>query len=139
MLTSTKNVNFSFGLNYSEWEIELQEDPDRDFLLDGIREGFHIINPGSVFKPAEMPNYRSATVINRQKVEAQLRTEIDEGHYIITPKKPAIVSALGAIPKPNSSDIRLIHDCSLNQKGKQLMIMHRMIHFNISLLMTQSN
>ena len=34
------------------------------------------------------------------------------GNYIITETKPKLVSALGAIPKPKSEDIRLIHDCS---------------------------
>ena len=27
-------------------------------------------------------------------------------------KKPTVVSALGAIPKPNSSEVQIIHDCS---------------------------
>ena len=34
------------------------------------------------------------------------------GNYVIARTKPSIVSALGAIPKPNSENIRLIHDCS---------------------------
>ena len=34
---------------------------------------------------------------------------------IVTNAKPTIVSALGAIPKPDSDKIRLIHDCSRPQ------------------------
>ena len=32
--------------------------------------------------------------------------------YIISATKPTVVNALGAIPKPNSSEVRLIYDCS---------------------------
>lgn len=32
--------------------------------------------------------------------------------YVITNTKPSIISVLGAIPKPNSDKIQLIHDCS---------------------------
>ena len=35
-----------------------------------------------------------------------------QGNYVISSSKPTVVSALGAIPNPNSSEIRLIHDCS---------------------------
>ena len=45
-------------------------------------------------------------------MESQLLSEIEEGNYIKMASRPTIISALGAIPKPNSSDIRLIHDCS---------------------------
>ena len=30
--------------------------------------------------------------------------------------KPTIISALGAVPKPDSDDLRLIHDCSMPPK-----------------------
>ena len=46
------------------------------------------------------------------KVEKQIRDEIQMGNYVITRTKPSIVSALGAIRKRNSDNIRLIHDCS---------------------------
>jgi len=60
-----------------------------------------------------MDNYRSATnPDNRQKVEQTIRDEIVQGNYVITKSKPQVVSALGAIPKPDSTEVRLIHDCS---------------------------
>ncbi|KAL9975581.1 hypothetical protein ACROYT_G012757 [Oculina patagonica] len=40
---------------------------------------------------------------------------MQHGNYIVTTAKPTIVSALGAIPKPDSDNIRLIHDCSRPQ------------------------
>ena len=45
-------------------------------------------------------------------VEETILGEIAEGNYVITDVKPTIVSALGAIPKPDSSEVHLIHDCS---------------------------
>ena len=60
-----------------------------------------------------MDNYRSATnPETRATVEKQIIEELEHGNYIITDKKPCIVSAIGAIPKPNTTDIRIIHDCS---------------------------
>ena len=38
--------------------------------------------------------------------------EIADGSYVITDVKPTIISGLGAIPKPDSSEVRLIRDCS---------------------------
>ena len=98
---------------YHQWEVELRRDPDREFLLDGIKNGFRIVDAGSQLKPAEMGNYKSATdPEHRCKVEKQICEEIAEGNYIITDTRPTIISALGAIPKPNSGKVRLIHDCS---------------------------
>ena len=58
-------------------------------------------------------NYKSATSADvKAAVEQTILSEISEGNYVITKSKPTIVSALGAIPKPNSSEVRLIHDCS---------------------------
>ena len=105
--------NCPAGLIPQVWEDELAGDPDRDFILDGVWNGFRIIDEDSILAPASMDNYKSAT----DKpffplVEKQIRTEIGEGRYLISESKPVIVSALGAIPKADSSNIRLIHDCS---------------------------
>jgi len=95
------------------WERELQGDPDREFLLDGVQNGFHIIDKEAIVYTASMDNYKSATNKHAcQKVEKQILTEIQEGRYVVSSSKPTIVSALGAIPKAESDDLRLIHDCS---------------------------
>lgn len=62
----------------------------------------------------EVENYSSATNLKmRALCEAQIITELENGHYKIVDDKPLITSALGAIPKGlNSSKVRLIHDCS---------------------------
>lgn len=98
---------------FTAWQTELDSDPDRTFLLTGIKEGFHIVDQTVNLKPVLQANYTSATSVdNRCKVEAQIKSEIREGHYIVENKRRPIVSALGAIPKPDGG-IRLIHDGSM--------------------------
>ena len=48
----------------------------------------------------------------RTLVEKELKTQVEQGNYVIASKKPAITSPLGAIPKDDGS-VRLIHDGSL--------------------------
>lgn len=60
-----------------------------------------------------MRNYKSATEHDdHNNVKKTIHEEIRHGNYIVTAEKPTIVSALGAIPKPDSDKICLIHDCS---------------------------
>ena len=83
----------------------------RDFILSGIKDGFHIIYPDCISHSVEMDNYTSATAENvRTQVETQILTEIQSGRCRIVDKKPSIISALGAIPKKDPNKVRLIHD-----------------------------
>ena len=94
----------------------MSNDIDRDYLLQGLTEGFRIISRDSELRHAETTNYKSATEHDvRDTVEMTIREEIQQGNYIVTTEKPTIVSALGAIPKPDSDKVRLIHDCSRPQ------------------------
>ena len=69
--------------------------------------------PNSNFSPAQQDNYKSATnAVSRDAVEQTILDKIADGNYVITKSKPIIISALGAIPKPDSTEVRLIHDCS---------------------------
>ena len=45
-------------------------------------------------------------------VEKQILTELSEGRYLVVDNPPTLISALGAVPKSNSDDLRVIHDCS---------------------------
>ena len=102
-----------------EEELGLSKDPDSDFLLDGIANGVRLTDEGSNFEQVETDNYSSTTTPETvELVHEQINTEVENGRYIITASKPAIVSALGAIPK-NKTKIRLIHDCS-RPEGKSL-------------------
>ena len=96
------------------WELELAEDDDRDFILNGLTKGFDIIDPEHVnnVNTVEMDNYSSATCAkNKNRVEKKILEELAEGNYLIVTEKPCIVSALGSIDKQNG-DVRIIHDCS---------------------------
>ena len=65
-----------------------------------------------------MNNCKSSTDPHvRDKVEAQILKEMIVNNYAIVQDKPTIVSAISAVPKPDSDDIRIIHDCSM-PKGK---------------------
>ena len=84
-----------------------------DFLWDGIVHGFELILADADLKPAEMDNYKSATnMATSNTVEDTLLEEIREGNYVVTDNKLTIVSTTGAIPKLDSSEVHLIHDCS---------------------------
>ena len=93
-----------------KWTSELSGDKDETFLIDNIKNGFKIVDLDAHIIPAEMNNYKSTT-LKKDAVEKQIKTEISEGRYQITSEKPTLISALGAIEKPDGG-IRLIHDCS---------------------------
>ena len=60
---------------------------------------------------SDMNNYKSAiNLLVKDKVEETIMDEIRQSNYIVTGDRPAIISALGAIPKPDSQEVRLIHD-----------------------------
>ena len=95
------------------WQKELKNDCDSEFLLDGLTFGFKIMDLPGELPESECANYKSATCAqNFAAVENQIRKEISLGRYYISDSKPRIISAIGAVPKPDSNDIRLIHDCS---------------------------
>ena len=88
-------------LNKGRWMAELELDKDREFLLEGIINGFELIPADSTLSPAEMDNHSSSTKPEaRDKVEQTLPEEIAEGNYVVTPKKPTIASAISAVPNP---------------------------------------
>lgn len=98
----------------SVWERELIDDPDKVFLIEGVKDGFQLLPADASIVQAEMDNYFSATTpTSKDKVESSILEEIEAGNYAITTHKPTIISALGAVPKPDSDEIRLIHDCSM--------------------------
>ncbi len=100
---------------YDAWETELKNDPDKEFILTGIKNGFNIVDQTDNLEPVCQNNHRSATLADAKlKVENQILTELAEGNYVVVDEKPTIVSALGAIPKPDGG-IRLIHDGSMPQ------------------------
>ena len=109
------------ALKYDAWEAAIPLDyAKRDFLLEGILHGFRVTTKEYDGPPIWENNYKSATEEPRRTlVESQIRTEIANGRYVMATEKPKIISALGAVDKPNSQKIRIIHDCS-RPKGSAL-------------------
>ena len=93
------------------WARELANDPDKEFIMQGVTQGFKITDVSELPPSACCKNYGS-TKVNCDKVEQTILAEIAAGNYVVCTEKPHVVSALGAIPKPQSNDIRLIHDLS---------------------------
>ena len=88
-------------------------DPFYHFLLTGIKDGFKITSEEYHGPNIWEHNYKSATGPQwHHIVEQQIITELENGRYIPVSARPRIVSALGAIPKKNSTQVRIIHDCS---------------------------
>ena len=83
------------------WRLELEDDPNKEFILQGIESGFKLIDDGISPDPSVCENYRSTTREFRDLVETQIEAEIRQGRYICTDIPPPIISALGAIPKNN--------------------------------------
>lgn len=101
------------GLRLSAWEKELGNDFDRQFILNGIENGFDIIDVDADITPVVCQNHPSAKPNSPlyDKATAQVLREIENGHYVICQEPPDIISPMAAIPKPDG-DVRLIHDCS---------------------------
>ena len=89
-------------------------------MLTGIVHGFQLVPANADLQPAEMDNFRSATdPAIRVQVESILLEETAAGNYMAATEKLVIVGALGAILKPDSNEVHLIHDCS-QPEGKGL-------------------
>jgi hypothetical protein len=93
--------------------------PDRQFILDGVLNGFHIVNIEDVRTDTyvDIRNYKSATELYHKQVEDQIKSELANDHYIQVAEMPNIISAIGAIPKKDTNKIRIIHDCSRPEGG----------------------
>ena len=86
---------------------------DREFILEGVTNGFQLCTKFGPRYPVNPENYSSAFRVSTQ-VENQIKTEIALGNYVVTKMIPTIVSSLGDVPKSNGNTfcIRLIHDGS---------------------------
>ena len=115
-ISNRSNVYSSYAISNCAkvWEHELQDDSDRLYLMDGIKNGFKISdlhdNDYSRVKKVESDNHKS-TKLHKELVDKELCKQLNDGHYMITTKPPLVISPLGAIPKDDGT-IRLIHDGS---------------------------
>ena len=114
--TSRAVVGGGGGLCLSAWEHELGDDFDKEFILTGVREGFHIIDENSSPGEAAAPNHPSAMPTSARgalfaQASEQIKVEILHGDYVEVKTVPLVISPLGVIEKPGGG-IRIIHDCS---------------------------
>ena len=88
-------------------------DDDALFILDGVYNGFKVIDPEAQIAVYDCANYRSCYAEdNYEKMSSILQTELSSGKVSIPLEKPLQIHSLGAIPKPNGS-VRHITDCSM--------------------------
>lgn len=113
-----KPAPVSLALN--TWKIELENDFDKCFLLQGIEYGFWIVDRVVTLHSSCRKNYRSVLLNDREKVDSQIKHEVSLGRYIVVDSRPSIVSSLGAVPKSDGS-IRIIHDLSRPDGGINLL------------------
>lgn len=66
------------------WDKHLApDDPDRAFIIEGLRSGFHITNLDTAGAGAYHKNHKSATCgENLLEVERQINKELANGRYI---------------------------------------------------------
>ena len=89
----------------SAWEQELGDDVDKEFILTGVREGFHIIDQNSSPEEAAANNHPSALPTSPLFAQAteQVNVEILHGNYVEVKAAPLVISPLGVIEKPGEA------------------------------------
>ena len=95
-------------------------DIDREFILNGLQNGFDIIDKDVDPIPIQCENHVSARPGSPlyDKATKQILHEIGMGNYELVSDPPDIISPIGVIEKPDGG-VRLIHDCSI-PKGKSV-------------------
>lgn len=108
-------------LKPKQWLIMLTSgsgwDPDIQFLLDGVLNGFNMINKHSVIPQYKCKNYKSCWKgENGEKLHKLLLSEVESGKLSRVDYEPNCVHAIGVINKKNSKKIRPIIDCKRPEK-----------------------
>ena len=110
-----KAAKVSTDLKFETWATELSHDPDREFILNGVQHGFHLLPPDSIVVHAFTQNNKSALRPgSKDQIEAQLVKGLQQDHFAVADQSqmPIIINALGAVPKKDSDKVRMIMDCS---------------------------
>lgn len=101
-------------MNLKGWLHELSFEHDqhlRDYLIQGITDGFKILDENVEISEYECHNYKSASQGEAHAFITELiQKEIAEGKYIKSHSKPHNVHAIGAVPKKDKT-YRPITDC----------------------------
>ena len=102
-------------LNFHAWQRELAFDFDKDFVLDGLQNGFKLINESDVSSIAgyDAVNYTSATCYEfKPELDELFAKELALGRISRVLVKPKCIHAIGRVPKKDSGKSRPITDCS---------------------------
>lgn len=100
-------------------------DPDIHFILDGILNGYNVIDFNSDITSYHGSNYHSChTDDNLAKLSALIESELLSGKISRVKERPYCVHSLGVLKKKNSTKIRPITDCSLPEDVSVNSFMH---------------
>ncbi|KAJ7394558.1 amiloride-sensitive sodium channel [Desmophyllum pertusum] len=105
----------STDLIFETWATELVNDSDKEFILSGVRESFHLLPVDVTVIPAFTKNNQSVLKPGaKDQIEAQIEKGLLDGHFALADKSntPIIFNALGAVPKKDSKELRMIMGCS---------------------------
>ena len=90
----------STDLKYEIWAKELVNDLDRDFILNGVREGFDLIQRDTTVLPAFTKNNRSALRPGaKEQLEEQLCEGFSLGHFGTSNTPPSLLMLLELYPR----------------------------------------
>ena len=112
---STRSPLEDCPLHFHTWDEELSHDPDRFFILDGLRFGFKLIPESypSCLDAYESDNYSSATCPDfKPEMDSLFTKELALGRISMVQTKPRCVHPIGRVPKKDSGKSRPITDCS---------------------------
>lgn len=92
-------------------------DPDIHFILDGVLNGFRVVDIDNNITGYCCKNYLSCYFSgNKEKLDKLISSEILSGKLTKTDKIPKCTHALGVVKKKDSSKIRPITDCRMPLK-----------------------
>ena len=87
--------------NYDVWKRNLLGGDDDLFVLNGILNGFSIVDLNCTLPRFATKNYRSTSDKNKLKVEARILEEIHAGNYIRTSVSHCMLVRWGPCPRTN--------------------------------------
>ena len=116
--------------SFPKWQFELNaiNDHDTDYILNGVKNGFDILDGKVPEFSSFCNNYKSTIVDNQSKVSDIIIKEVQQGNYVECAKCPQIVSGLGAVPKAEKGKIRLIHD--MRKSGLNEVVQDTSVHYS---------
>ena len=90
----------------------MDNDKDKEYILDGVTNGFNIINDVDKLISYECENYKSAENPDaKPKLDKLLTQEIASGKISQVQDKPQCIHSYGAVPKKGTDELRPVTNC----------------------------